>query len=442
MHWKDAAAFRFVRHGYDPATGEARLVYAFDDGPELVETYSFPDAPWPQDAARQAAFGRALAWLHLLAGVSYYKAGIPARMDTGESPLDAAGAAFLERLYVEGLAEFAHCNGVELEGRVRFQATAETVPPAASLALPERVLVAMGGGKDSLVTLELLREAGFEIQPACIGDSGLIEDTVQAAGLPLLRIRRRLAPELSEMNAQGALNGHVPVTAINSAALLCAALLYGYRHVVFSNERSADEATLADAHGRAVNHQYSKSLAFERGLRSLAKRECAADLEYFSLLRPLYELGVAQRFSRLDRYHRVFSSCNRNFHLDGRRVAGRWCGNCPKCRFTALALAPWLPPKALRDMMGAVPLEDEGQVDGFRALCRLGVDKPFECVGTVGECRAALCALGRNESWRDCAVVRALAPELAGKDVPLLDELLSARGPHCIPGAVLDRVAL
>jgi hypothetical protein len=67
----------------------------------------------------------------------------------------------------------------------------------------------------------------------------LIGDTVKTAGLPLIRIGRQISPVISELNAEGAWNGHVPVTAINSAVLLCASILYGYRYVVFANESSA-----------------------------------------------------------------------------------------------------------------------------------------------------------------------------------------------------------
>ena len=38
-------AFRFIRCGFDPASGIAQLVYAFDDGPELVETVTVPATP-------------------------------------------------------------------------------------------------------------------------------------------------------------------------------------------------------------------------------------------------------------------------------------------------------------------------------------------------------------------------------------------------------------
>lgn len=438
--WKTARCFRFVRHGYDPAGGEARLVYALDDGPELTETIRFPDAPWPQSAASQAAFAQALKLLHAIAGVSYYKTCVPSRIDTAGAPPDEATAAFLERLYVEGLAEFAHANQLELKGRVRFRAEAPSGLPAPTLGLPGRALAAIGGGKDSLVSLELLRSCGLEMQAVCVGHSSLIAETVSAAGLPLLRIGRRLAPELAEMNQAGALNGHVPVTAINSAILLCAAILYDYRYIVFSNERSADEATLTDSRGRPVNHQYSKGLAFERALRSLVQAQVGADIEYFSMLRPYSDLAIARRFSAMGQYHGVFSSCNRNFHLDGARIEGRWCGACPKCRFTTLMLAPWLAPPEVAAILGADLLDDPGQEDGFRALCRLGVEKPFECVGSVDESRAAMRALGALSGWRDKHVVKALAAELEDLELPDLQTLLEARGPHCIPPELMADV--
>lgn len=447
-----AQAFHFTARSYDPATGVARLGYRFDDGPELVERIHFPYAPWPPEASRQAAFERALELLHGIAGVSYYKAGLPARL---VFPGATAGLlAFLSEVYVQGLAEFGHVNGLDVAARVRFEPPGEgaAAGPPPRLVLPGRALVAIGGGKDSLVGLELLRGAGVEVQPACVGTSALIAGTVRAAGLPLLQIGRQLDPGLAAMNRAGAWNGHVPVTAINSAILACAAILYGYGQVVFSNERSADEATLDGADGRPVNHQYSKSSAFEAAFRAQLAGRVSPDLDYYSILRPFSELAVVRRFAGMERFHGVYSSCNRNFHLDGPRVADRWCRNCPKCRFAALSLALFLPPARVAAIIGADLLDDPAQEDGFRALCRLGRDKPFECVGEAGESRAALAALAARADWRDHAVVRALAPELQDPELqdpelqdlelPSLEQLLQPAGRHFIPAAIARELGL
>jgi hypothetical protein len=436
---RKAQWFQFTRCDFDPLEGIASLVYRFDKGPELVERVRFPYAPWPPEASRQAAFEQALRLLHGVAGVSYYKAGLSHEMRFAQQAPDPDLATFLTELYVQGLAEFAYINHMDVNSRVSFRGTG--VPPGATdLILPERALVAIGGGKDSLVGLRLLQQAGIEVQAVCVGHSALIGDTMKAAGLPLLRIERTLAPELAEMNRLGAWNGHVPVTAINSAILLCASILYGFAYIVFSNERSADEATLVLDDGTAVNHQYSKSSAFETGLRNVIASQVSPDIEYFSILRPFSELEIVRRFCELREFHSVYSSCNRNFHLDGSHIEGRWCLDCPKCRFAALSLALFQPPGQVAAIMGGDLLDRGDQADGFRALCGLGRDKPFECVGEAGESRAAMAALAASDDWCDHAVVTALAAEIEKVTVPALPDLLAPSGNHSIPAPVFSQL--
>jgi hypothetical protein len=438
---RDARWFQFTRCEFDPAQGVASLIYRFENGPELVEYIRFPDTPWPPEASRQLAFERTLQLLHLVAGVSYYKAGLSCEMRFQQQDPDPDLAEFLTDLYVQGLAEFAYFNRVDLRSRINFPGMGEPLA-ASDLILPGRALLAMGGGKDSLVGLRLLQQAGMEVQPVVVGQSTLIGDTVKKAGIPLLRIGRTLAPELAEMNRLGAWNGHVPVTAINSAILLCASVLYGFAYVVFSNERSADEATLILSDGTAVNHQYSKSSVFETGLRDLIATHISPDIDYFSILRPFSELEVVRRFSELKEFHSVYSSCNRNFHLDGSRIKGRWCLDCPKCQFAALSLALYLSPGQVRGIMGKDLLDCGDQADGFRALCGLERDKPFECVGEAGESRAAMAALACSDDWCNHAVVAALAPELEKVDVPALPDLLMPSGNHSIPESLYSRLNL
>jgi hypothetical protein len=441
---RQATAFEFTACGYSPSNGEAQLRYRFDNGPELVERIRFPGAPSPPDASRQAAFERALRILHLIAGISYYKAGLGCKIRLRDASALRGLGDFLRELYVEGLGEFGHVNGIDPAGLITFPAEETSARPfteCPELSLADRALLALGGGKDSLVGLELAQAAGLEVLPVCVGSSALIGETAKAAGRPLLRIGRQLAPELAEMNRAGAWNGHVPVTAINSAILLCASLLYGYRFIVLSNERSADEPTLTTADGRALNHQYSKSSAFERAFRRVIATQVSRAIEYFSIVRPLSEVGIVQRFSSLTEFHPVYSSCNRNFHIDGPRVSARWCRDCPKCRFAALSLALFLSPGEVRAIQGGDLLNDPAQEAGYRALCRLGREKPFECVGEAGESRAALLALSDRSDWKDHAVVKSLRAELKQVASPTLNELLAPSGKHFIPRAVAARLA-
>jgi hypothetical protein len=153
-------------------------------------------------------------------------------------------------------------------------------------------------------------------------------------------------------------------------------------------------------------------------------------------------LGIVQQFSRLEALHPVFSSCNRNFHLDGPQVSGRWCRDCPKCRFAALGLALYLTPGQVAAIQGGDLLDDPGQENGFRALCRLGQDKPFECVGEAGESRAAMRALARRPAWRGHAVVRALQSDLAHVEVPDLESLVRPSARHFIPSPLCAQLGL
>jgi hypothetical protein len=435
--------FRFTACGFDADTGEARLAYAFDDGPEMVETLRFPGAPFALDAARADAVQRALRLLHLVAGVSYYKAAVPPQIVIEGEGIDAATAALLTSVYENGLGEFAYRNGLSLRGKIHFPATAAEKPSGLKALLQDtRAIVAIGGGKDSLVSIEALRALGVDQTVAWVGSSPLIKACAERTGLPTLNVTRALSPRLFEINKQGALNGHIPVTAVNSAILAMAALLHGHGQVVFSNERSASYGSLIPGTGE-VNHQWSKGWDFERDFAAHLRSHVAADLAYYSLLRPFSELAVARQFARLDRYDQHFSSCNRNFHLLGERPAQRWCGVCPKCHFVFLALAPFMPKPRLMAIFGRNLLDEADQAPGFDALLEYRDHKPFECVGEGRESRAAMDALADSPAWREDALVKRYAaeirPQLEAADRGLAP-LLEPSDDHGIPSTLWERL--
>ncbi len=440
-------AFRFVRCTFDATTGIARLVYAFDDGPELTETIAFPGAPFQCDSARAEAVEKALRLLHLIAGVSYYKAAVAPEIRIDAYAIDADTAALLTEVYENGLGEFAYRNGLSLRGKIRFPHAAPSALIAQRTGLVPHTLTAIGGGKDSLVSIEALRAAAVEQTVAWIGSSPLIAACAARTSLPMLNITRQLAPLLFEYNRQGAYNGHIPVTAINSAILVLAALLLGYDQVVFSNERSASYGSeILDDQGcvvAEVNHQWSKGWAFEDAFGAYVERRIAADLHYYSLLRPLSELAVAWQFARTDRYDAHFSSCNRNFHILGDRAANRWCGQCPKCHFVFLALAPFMPKPRLMGIFGRNLLDEPALAPGFDALIEYRDHKPFECVGEGREARAAFAALATRPAWREDALVERFAQEVApqlGLGLASIDALLPPSGEHRIPSALWDKL--
>lgn len=435
-------AFRFVRCGFDAASGVAQLVYAFDEGPELIETITVPGAPFALDEARAAAVERALRLLHLIAGVSYYKAAVPEQISIDSYEIDADTAALLELIYVNGLGEFAYRNGLNLHGRIRFPHTAAVAPQAPALGLRGHALVAIGGGKDSLVSIEALRSLGVDQTVTWIGGSQLIAACAQRTGLPTLNLGRALAPQLFDYNREGAWNGHIPVTVVNSAIMVLAALLHGVDQVVFSNERSASYGSLIEGTGE-VNHQWSKGWACEQAFGDHVQRQVAADLRYYSLLRPLSELAVARQFARSDRYDAHFSSCNRNFHILGERPANRWCGVCPKCHFVFLALAPFMSKPRLVGIFGRNLLDDTAQIGGYDALLEYQDHKPFECVGEGRESRAAMAALSERPEWREDALVERFAREIRPQldaDELRIEPLLVLDDEQRLPPALWERL--
>tara|TARA_R110002020_G_scaffold27170_31_gene87565 strand:+ start:1206 stop:2603 length:1398 start_codon:yes stop_codon:yes gene_type:complete len=449
-------AFRFLDCRFDANTGEAGLDYAFDDGPVMTEVLRFPGTPFTLDGGRAEAVQRALRLLHLVAGVSYYKAAVPPEIRIESYDIDAGTAALLTSVYENGLGEFAYRNGLSLRGKIHFPVgesglkslPQEPSPPVGGISVPmlsagaPKALVAIGGGKDSLVSIEALRAAGIEQTVAWVGGSPLIAACAARTGLPTLNIGRALSPLLFELNRRGALNGHIPVTAVNSAILALAALLHGHDQVVFSNERSASYGSLIPGTGE-VNHQWSKGWDFERDFAAHLRTHVAAGLRYYSLLRPFSELAVARQFARIDHYDAYFSSCNRNFHLLGERPAQRWCGVCPKCHFVFLALAPFMPKPRLMGIFGRNLLDEADQAPGFDALMEYRDHKPFECVGEGRESRAAMELLANSAAWREDALVKRYAREIRPQLDPAergLASLLEPSDDHGIPDALWERL--
>ena len=435
-------AFHFVRCGFDATTGVAQLVYAFDDGPELIETVTVPGAPFALTDERAAAVERALRLLHLITGVSYYKAAVPPEIRIDSYSIDADTAALLTLVYENGLGEFAYRNGLNLHGKIRFPHGEMDDLAAPTVGLREHALVAIGGGKDSLVSIEALRTLGVAQTVTWIGGSQLIKACAERTGLPILNIGRALAPQLFDYNRDGAWNGHIPVTVLNSAIMALAALLHGVDQVVFSNERSASYGSMIEGTGE-VNHQWSKGWACEQAFGEYLQRHVAADLHYYSLLRPLSELAVARQFAKTDHYDAHFSSCNRNFHILGERPANRWCGVCPKCHFVFLALAPFMPKPRLVGIFGRNLLDDPAQTAGYDGLLEFQDHKPFECVGEGRESRAAMAALAERPEWREDALVerfvREIRPQLIADELRI-EPLLVLDDEHRIPPRLWERL--
>ena len=457
--------FRYESYRLDPASGLLSCRYSLDGQP-FEERVTF-SSPGPVPRWDSPAVAVAARLIFLLAGVSYYKTAAPPVISMGGTALTPRERAFLRAFYLDGLAEFGYRNGIDLSGLRIEGPEAEQIPAAGSgpagsgswirqagsgpAQLPaagtRRALVPFGGGIDSIVTVELVRDhadvALFVVsRPGDYFDA--IEQPAAVTGLPVIRADREIDPQLLRSRELRFLNGHVPVTGIISAIAVMAAALDGRDAVVMSNEWSASVPTM-QAGDRAVNHQYSKSAAFEAAFRGVLA-ETSARLpqgpgaavmpDYFSALRPRTELWIAARFARLQQYHSTFRSCNRAFHIDRARRLDHWCGQCDKCCFIDLILAPFLPAAELGTIFGGrEPLADPALAGSFRSLLGdVDLSKPFECVGEVNECRAALLLADERADRAGFPLLHELAAEvraLPGR--PSTEGLLQPVGEHFIP---------
>ncbi len=396
-------------------------------GVDCREVFVFPVSadgiPGP-DSARRKAFERLVRHLGLAAGLSYYKMAAPPEVEIADS-YSADGftveeVAFHRRLLAKGLGEFSFVNGLDAELQPRYSfRSAVAAAPLTGLDLGRGPLVAVGGGKDSCVSVETLRSAAtgdprFSPTLITVNRYPVIADVISVAHLADVAVVRNLDPKIGALNKAGALNGHVPATAIVSLAVLCSAVLRGHGSVVMSNERSASEGNIT-YQGVEINHQWSKSDEAELSIARLV-RSITPELSYFSLLRPLSELAIARRFAQTcDRYFDSFSSCNAAFRLDPARRTSRWCGQCPKCQFVYLALATALDRSRLESIWGAELFGTSPQ-EGFTALLGLQEWKPFECVGEYGECRVALQMVMDNPQWSGHPVLANLRERVADAD--------------------------
>jgi UDP-N-acetyl-alpha-D-muramoyl-L-alanyl-L-glutamate epimerase len=423
---RPARAHTFAYDGVavDPATHTVTCHYRLD---ELAfrEVATF-DASVDLGAPGVAA---AAGLYHLLAGLSYYKAGAAHVVDLGALEVGPAARALFAAALIDGLGEFAYCNGLDLSDVVVQGGT--PLAPALSAVSSSGPLIPFGGGIDSIVTVAAAgREDGAALFVVGPHDDPFeaIERPARQTGLPIVRCARRLDPAVRDSARRGWFDGHVPVTAMVSALAVVAGVARRHDAVLMSNERSSSAPTVV-VDGRGINHQWSKSLACEELLREAIAERLIGGPSYASALRDRSELWVAAEFSRHDAFLGTFMSCNRAFRQDATARATTWCGVCDKCLFTDLVLSPFVSRARLEAVFGGhEPIGEPARVHDLEVLC--GVvdrERPFECVGDVGECATALVAAAARADRADQSHLAALAMRCSS--AATLDELLVIGGP-------------
>ncbi len=341
---------------------------------------------------------QALNWIAFHIGmvelISYWKIACPPKVIIRPFVLDKQQIEWWKKLYFNGLGEFFYVNGIEAD-RATFMdiyCNSEQKGHLFDGAAKELVLVPVGGGKDSVVSLELISKSEKKCIPFIVNPRKATLDSIHTAGFrneEAVFVHRSLDPLMLHLNNEGFLNGHTPFSALLAFTTAFVALLADAAHIALSNESSASEPTVI---GQNVNHQYSKSLEFEDDFRWYMNQHLLKNTLYFSFLRPMSELQIAAVFSRLEAYHPVFRSCNVGSKTDS------WCNNCPKCLFTFLMLQTFLPREKTIRIFGEDLLSKPSLQNAMNDLAGKTEAKPFECVGTVDEVELAAKLLAKRFS--------------------------------------------
>ena len=433
----------FIEHPvFDPSTGTATFRYRLD-GLSFSEVLTFPSGG-DMTVVATPSFLKLLQLTAIVLGVSYFKLRAPFKVVV-PFPVTVREHDFALDVYENGLAEFYARNNLIRFGQIEIDDPEDHGPPPPSPQLEDRALLPIGGGKDSLVSVELLEAAGIDYTPFAVNPKGPILSSIDRIGRSPLYVSRRLDPEMIRLGKEpGYYNGHVPSTAINSMIAALTALLFRHNRIILSNERSASEGNV-EFDGRQANHQHSKSLNFENLIARVLSESTGGSLGYFSLLRPYSEAKIALLFTRVQRFDHVFSSCNENFKLAG-NTGPLWCGNCPKCHFVFLIFAPVMTKERLVGIFGQNLLAQPSHERSFRELTGLAGQKPWECVGEIEEAAACLYALTRMAEWANEPIVSTLKPDLLTQygQIRLEDalaELMIDSPEHLIPKTIFERVA-
>jgi len=431
---KDYERFIFDSYSFDRESRKIELKYGLDDDILFTETIELPEGI--QDEIDEEALDRALFNLHLIGGVSYYKTCIPKKMEILSGTLTKKQAEFWNTVYENGLGEFFYRNEIDYRGLIDFPAEEKKSPKLKKgKDTNRRILVPIGGGKDSVVTIELFKRLGHNCTLFRMGDHPLINKAAKVSGLPCITVKRKLSGELFDLNEGGALNGHIPISAYLSWLSVVSSILYGFNAIAMSNEKSANEGN-TEYLGKVINHQWSKSLEFEKLFQEYLSNFVTKDIDYFSALRPLTELQIVKLYSLFPQYFPCTTSCNKNWRIVEEKPKQRWCCECPKCAFAFSILSAFLSKEILMDMFGKNLFEEENLTDTFNQLLGISGVKPFECVGTKEETTAAFILAYQRGDMNDTIIMeyfsRKVLPSIDNQE-KIINDSLNPSDEHAIP---------
>lgn len=324
----------------------------------------------------------AIFHIGLIELISYWKCTCSPNVIIKAGYINEEQIQWFKKLYFYGLGEMFFTNGIHtnIEDFMQVKCESNEIYEDYKNENNSGYLIPIGGGKDSCVTLECLKNEG-DNYCLIVNPKPVTLNCAKVAGYgqnKIVKVKRIIDSNLLELNKQGYINGHTPFSSMLAFLSYFIADVIGKKYIALSNESSANESNVD---GKKINHQYSKSVEFENDFRFYANKYLKRNTEYFSFLRPLNELQISMAFSKLEQYHNIFKSCN----VGSKGENWKWCCNCPKCLFVYIILSPFLYKEKLINIFGEDLFEKQDLLKTFIELTGNGETKPFECVGTYEE---------------------------------------------------------
>jgi UDP-N-acetyl-alpha-D-muramoyl-L-alanyl-L-glutamate epimerase len=387
--------FVFDAYRFDLVNLQAYFYYSIQDKNDeknillFEEVINFDDGNFDlREEMNYDILDNILFHLHIALGISYYKLYPTEKLIIKSWSIDEISIRFWKKFYKNWLWEFLFTNKISPKNLFNFEVKSNKILVKKDYDVSEKALVAIGWGKDSIVSLELVRKLKIDFDTFVFGKIDWVKQKcINQTWRNNMLISREISENLFTLNSSWEyFNGHVPITGIIAFIMQAAWYLYDYQYFVLSNEHSANFWN-TNWEWIEINHQWSKSIEFEIEFSQYIQKNISSHSHYFSLLRPLYEIKIAELFAKVWwKYFDSFSSCNNNFKIwETSNHKWIWCNKCPKCAFVYSMLHPFLEQETLIKIFWEDLYSDKSLKELFEELMWISWMKPFECVGTNEE---------------------------------------------------------
>jgi len=312
---KKYSKFIYEKYSYKISDNNLEIVFYFKIEPDIIfqpkiiiDLSKSDLKKWRSDLQK---LDNLIFHLGLMEIPSYWKATCSPLIEIKAGYLNKKQIDWWKDLIINGMGQFFFENKIDWRGKNFLKINSRRTVLINStrtvlVKLKDRYLVPFAGGRDSIVTLEELRAQKKEIALFTVNPIEKIQEVVKVSGIKKqIIVRRLIDKKLLDLNKKGYLNGHTPFTSLLSFISVLCAVIFDYKNIAFSNEKSANEGNIKYL-GKIINHQWAKSSEFEKMFKYYCKKYLARNINYFSLTRKYGELEISKILTKFPKYFPVF----------------------------------------------------------------------------------------------------------------------------------------